>query len=117
MSSRFLIPALCVGAIVLACGPRARNEASAPKKSDSVVALATISASPSAPAIHQKGVQRAQKKPTIAAELYVRAADSSIRLALHLTNTSKKRIELTFPSGQTYDFVVLDSLGREMWRW
>ena len=32
-------------------------------------------------------------------------------------NTSKKRVEITFPSGQTYDFVVLDSAGQEVWRW
>ena len=56
-------------------------------------------------------------KPIVTAELYVHAADSSVRIALHVVNTSKKRVELTFPSGQTYDFVVLDSLGRELWRW
>jgi hypothetical protein len=40
-----------------------------------------------------------------------------MRLALHVVNTSKKRLELTFPSGQTHDFVILDSVGREVWRW
>jgi hypothetical protein len=32
-------------------------------------------------------------------------------------NTTKKKVELTFPTGQTHDFVIVDSLGREMWRW
>jgi hypothetical protein len=49
--------------------------------------------------------------------MYVRRTESRISFALHVINTGKKRVEITFPSGQTYDFVVLDSLGREMWRW
>src|SRR5438477_12716781 len=117
MSSRFLIAALCMGAIALACGPRAHNEASAPKKNGSAVAQ---SISASAPVIRQQGARRVSKKSdkaTVAAQLYVRANDSNIRLALHVMNTSKKRVELVFPSGQTYDFVILDTLGREMWRW
>jgi hypothetical protein len=73
---------------------------------------------PAASIVHQQGTTRAREtKPIVTAQLYVHAADSSVRLALHVVNTSKKRVELTFPSGQTYDFVILDSLGREMWRW
>ena len=26
-------------------------------------------------------------------------------------------MELTFPTGQTHDFTVVDTLGRELWRW
>jgi hypothetical protein len=112
MSSRFLIPVLCIGAIVLACGPRAHNEASAPKNNTPSVAQAGTPHAPVTPVATKR-----EKKPAIAAQLSVRAEDASIRFALHVTNTSKKRVELTFPSGQTYDFVILDSLGREMWRW
>ena len=115
MSSRFLIPALCIGAIVLACGPRAHNEASAPRKNTPTVAQAGTEMAPVAPVVIKR--ENREKKPAIAAQLSVRAEDSSIRLALHVTNTTKKRVELMFPSGQTYDFVILDSLGREMWRW
>jgi len=32
-------------------------------------------------------------------------------------NVGKKHLELTFRSGQSYDFVVVDSIGREVWRW
>jgi hypothetical protein len=60
---------------------------------------------------------RGDHRSPIVAELYVHASDAKVRFALHLMNTSKKRVELIFPSGQTYDFVVLDTLGREMWRW
>jgi uncharacterized protein YndB with AHSA1/START domain len=43
--------------------------------------------------------------------------DEDIDFSLHLTNSSGKKLELRFPSGQTHDFVVLDSVGREVWRW
>src|SRR5207247_10737838 len=73
MSSRVLIPALCVGAIALACGPRAHNEASAPRKNSSSVAQ---SVSHSTPALKQQGAPRVAKrdaKTPVAAQLYVHA--------------------------------------------
>ena len=106
-----------MGAIALACGPRAHNEASAPKKSGSSVAQSVRA---STPLMRQQGAPRLSKKSektTVTAQLYVRANETNIRLALHVMNTSKKRVELVFPSGQTYDFVILDTLGREVWRW
>jgi len=118
MSSRFLIPLLCAGAIVLACGPRSRNEASTPKKTSTLAQTSLVRATP---VVSQQGdLHVALVKPPVVAvtgQLYIRAAQSSVRFALHVTNTSKKRVELTFPSGQSYDFVILDTLGREMWRW
>lgn len=120
MSSRFLILVLCVGAVAFACGPRAHNEASAPKKTRSSVARVVDT---SAPVVLQQSAPRAEsrgrKAPVapVVAQLYVHAADSTVRFALHIVNVSKKQVELTFPSGQTYDFMILDSLGREMWRW
>jgi len=51
------------------------------------------------------------------AQLYVHAGGGAIRFALHVVNNTKRRLELTFPSGQTYDFVILDTAGRELWRW
>lgn len=121
MSSRLLIPVLCLGAVAFACGPRAHNEASTPRKDS--VAIAQSIGTASAPAI-QQGAPIAASKPQsksakskVAAQLFVRAQDSELRLALHVVNTTKKRIEITFPTGQTHDFVVLDSVGREVWRW
>lgn len=40
-----------------------------------------------------------------------------VTLALHVTNASDEGLELHFPSGQRYDFAVLDASGRELWRW
>jgi hypothetical protein len=47
----------------------------------------------------------------------VQVGREDVRFALNVTNLGEKRVELAFPSGQTYDFVVSDTLGREVWRW
>lgn len=115
MNSRFLIPVLCIGAVVYACGPRAHNEASTPRKDGATVAKA--------PTKTQSTVRRASArkvsddKSAVAGLLYVHAGDSAIRLAFHVVNTTSRRLEVRFPSGQTYDFVIVDSIGREVWRW
>jgi hypothetical protein len=47
----------------------------------------------------------------------VSVAKHSARFALQVKNVGRKHVELTFPSGQAYDFAVLDASGREVWRW
>lgn len=70
-------------------------------------------------AVQQQGQPRRARlnDSALDAQLYVRADASPISIVLHVVNTSKKRVELTFPSGQTHDFVILDTAGREVWRW
>ena len=34
-----------------------------------------------------------------------------------VTNNGAKKVEVKFPSGKTHELVVLDTLGREVWRW
>jgi len=111
MNPRFLIPVLCVGAVVFACSPRARSDA----KTANQQTLAT--AKTTTPAARASRAARAESKRPVSAEVFVRASDESVRLALRVVNNSRKRVELVFPSGQTYDFVILDSLDREVWRW
>jgi hypothetical protein len=68
--------------------------------------------------VSQQGSQRTKATAgPITAALDVKHDASSIRFELEVMNTSKKSIELTFPSGQTHDFVIIDSLDREVWRW
>ena len=112
MSSRVVISALCIGAVAFACGPQTRNEASAPRSAATVATTSDV-------AIQQQGESRRArlKDSKLDAQLIVRADESPMRLALHVVNTGKKRVELTFPSGQTHDFVILDTAGREVWRW
>jgi hypothetical protein len=96
MRSRLLVLLLCAGALVLACGPRAHsNEA------------ASTNTNERAPTEHAD---------QLATSLNV-SVERGVQFAFHVTNNSEKGIELRFPSSQTHDFVVLDSVGREVWRW
>lgn len=52
----------------------------------------------------------------LASSLDVSVAEG-VRLALHITNSSTQPIEVQFSSGQTHDFAIADSAGREIWRW
>ena len=109
MKSRFAITLLCVGAVAFACGPRARNDA------NTTSATTTLA---SARSVRQQGAPHAtQSKSSITAAFDVTRDAATIRFALQVVNSGKKSIELTFPSGQTHDFVVLDSTGTEVWRW
>lgn len=42
---------------------------------------------------------------------------NGIEFDLRVTNNTPGKLELLFPTGQTHDFVVVDSTGREVWRW
>jgi hypothetical protein len=84
------------------------------KKSSASMARATAkSATPARSASRQT----AEQTPSFAAKLTVSAEPSEVTLVLRIVNTSTKRVEMVFPSGQIYDFVVLDSIGREVWHW
>ena len=117
MHSRFVVPILCAAAIVFACGPRSHA-------GDSAAAATAAAASP-ASARHTAAAtnHHAPKGPVIASSLDVTVAGaahadpSAVTLTFHVTNNSDKHLELTFPSGQTHDFAVLDSSGKVVWRW
>lgn len=49
--------------------------------------------------------------------LMIKVAKHSVRFTLNVKNASRKHVELRFPNGQVSDFAVLDSAGREVWRW
>jgi hypothetical protein len=80
-------------------------------------ALAFAYASPSPSHSYEPApVRHRSVRDTIAASLDVKVGES-VKFAFHVTNSSAKRVELRFPSGQTHDLVVLDVQGREVWRW
>jgi|SRR5687768_9288625 len=113
MKSRFAITLLCVGAVAFACGPRARSDANTTSANTTLASARSVTQQ-GAP----RGAQRAtQSKSPITAAFDVTRDAATIRFALQVVNSGKKSIELTFPSGQTHDFVVLDSTGKEVWRW
>jgi intracellular proteinase inhibitor BsuPI len=47
----------------------------------------------------------------------VTVTGDDVRFVLHVTNGTAKKLELTFPSGQTHDIIIVDAAGSEVWRW
>jgi hypothetical protein len=106
-----LIPLLCIGAVVFACGPRSHSEAS-------LVSMSVAEAIRPTPRPQQARPKRKDASVTkITPSFAVQVDHSTLRFSLDVTNVGKKNVELTFPDGQTHDFVVLDSIGREVYRW
>ena len=93
---------LCIAAIALACGPHA-------SRGDG-------DAHASVPGSRESGVEHPLTDTSLAASSKV-AVGSTVRLALRVTNLAKHFVEVNFPSGQTHEFVILDSVGTEVWRW
>jgi hypothetical protein len=63
--------------------------------------------------------ERSLKKETgsLTPNFGVTQHDDVVRFVFNLRNATGRRVEVKFPSGQAYDFVVVDSVGREVWRW
>ena len=59
------------------------------------------------------------RKPpiTLTSALGVAVDGDEVKFDLTVTNPGQRKVELTFPSGQTYDVVVYDAAGGEVWRW
>ena len=102
-----LIPLLCLGAVAFACGPRSHSEAS----------LVSVSIAKPVVAPIVKKAPKKEQQVRVAPSFTVSVEHKSIRFALDIANPTKKDVELTFPDGQTHDFVVRDSVGREVYRW
>jgi intracellular proteinase inhibitor BsuPI len=113
MNTRLAISLLIAGALAFACGPRSHSEAPA--------ALASaIPVNTSAPPVPEKITRRTAAKASAAKVEHsfdVQVSQRAVRFVLDVTNAGAKHVELDFVSGQAYDFVVVDSVGREVWRW
>jgi hypothetical protein len=90
-----------LGVLAFACAPRGRNADIAERNAA------------------QNGKRAALAAPQIESELAVQSTDTpgDVRFNFRVTNTGGGKVEMHFPSGQTHDVVVLDSRGREVWRW
>ena len=106
MNTRLVIPILVLGALAFACAPRTRTDA---LSASTPAVLATVQY------VALQGHEPHDTKLT--SKFGVQIESKTIRFAFRVTNTSKKRVELQFPSGQSHEIVVLDSIGREVWRW
>jgi hypothetical protein len=92
MLSRITIPLLVAAGFAFACGPRT-------------------------PSPVAKSRPKARADKGISSHVMVDTANGKVRFAIAVTNDSPRRVELMFPNGRTHDFAVLDSAGREVWRW
>lgn len=104
--SQIAIALLCAGAFVFACGPRPHSEAA------QTTSLATAE-----PVMLQGSEHSHGDDPRLASRFDVRLDRDGVEFDLSVTNETKKHIEVAFPNGQTHEFVVVDSVGREIWRW
>jgi len=106
-----LIPLLCLGAVAFACGPRSHSEAS----------LVSVSLAKSSDPVARPQQAKSRRKDSnvirVTPSFTVQVERNTLRFGLDVSNVSKKSVELTFPDGQTHDFAVLDSVGREVYRW
>ncbi|HVZ49128.1 MAG TPA: BsuPI-related putative proteinase inhibitor [Gemmatimonadaceae bacterium] len=86
-----------LGVLAFACAPRARGG----DANDSA-----------------KAVTARRQPPRIESALNVDVGNvHDVRFAFSVTNAGGGKVEMNFPSGKTHDVVVLDSLGRQVWRW
>ena len=98
MKGRITFLFVSVLVLAFACGPR-------PHGGDN---KATSRTQRAATALHGNSL--------LAATLDIRVKDG-VNFGFRVLNTGDKKLEVNFPSGQTHDLVVLDTLGREVWRW
>ena len=77
----------------------------------------SVPAAPAAPVAHSRRRDIPKPEVKLTSKLDVAVAPREVKFALVVTNVGNKHAELNFPSGQSYDFVVVDSTGNEVWRW
>src|SRR5207244_1976390 len=105
-----------VSLLAYACGPRTRADAAIdrPIVQQQGVALASVAAAPARPTTAR---EKTLKSEPVKLTFDVDQHDNAVHFQLRVTNSTSKRVELTFASGQAYDFIIVDSIGREIWRW
>ena len=92
MLLRITVPFLAAAALFFACGPRTSSVVSSTKS-------------------------KSNRDTTVAAHVSIDTANGKVNFAISVRNGTRKSVELNFRDGMTHDFVVLDSVGREVWRW
>lgn len=98
MKGRITFGLLCAAVLAFACSPRA-------------------STGDSAGAVRATRAQKTSSNgPALVSTLAV-SVKNGVAMAFRVVNAGSKRLEVNFPSGKTHEVVVVDSLGREVWRW
>ncbi len=71
---------------------------------------------PEPPVTAQPPMDEPSPAVPLVSSLQVETIEDSVRFTFMATNASDAPLELTFPTGQSFDFVVMEN-GRELWRW
>jgi FlaG/FlaF family flagellin (archaellin) len=75
--------------------------------------LATAAAATSAmSATHQRPLAT-----KLESSMDVSVNGEDVHFVMHVVNHTARKLEVTFPSGQTHDIAVVDAAGTEVWRW
>ena len=93
---------LSFGVLVFACAPRNRGSEPASAKGNTK-------------SVREPRAEKVDNTPRIESALVVNNTDG-VRFDFKVTNAGGAKVEMNFPSGQTHEVVVLDTLGREVWR-
>jgi hypothetical protein len=120
MKFRNLASLLFAGAFAVACGPRPRTS-DATAASVRTPVLQTISlkrhSDPARSAVKSTGSAIIREAVKLDTRFDVYVDTRAVHFTLEVKNVGRKHVEISFPNGQAYDFVVLDSAGTEVWRW
>jgi hypothetical protein len=115
MNTRFIIPLLFAGALAFACGPRSHSEPALATARSPRVTVSPVKTTKTTE--RQRRANGTPVQPRIDSKLAVAVKRNEVRFALNVENVGQKHVELSFPSGKAYDFVVVDSAGHEVWHW
>jgi hypothetical protein len=80
---------------------------------------ATLMVCACAPRAYEERERTGQTRATgdVVTSLEVKVVPDSVQLILHATNPTPGPLTLDFNTAQRYDFAILDTGGREVWRW
>ncbi len=97
MRDKFPFTLVCIAVLAFACGPRPRGDGS-PERSPVKRSATADARAPLAPSLDV-------------------AVNDGVQFNFDITNAGERKLELIFNDGRTHDIVVMDTLGREVWRW
>ena len=109
MRARHWFALVAVVALAYACGSRTHVFPMATAASTDARAASVMAASD----INDTG----HGSSSLTSTTEVTVLNDGVHFVVTVTNNSAKKIELTFPDGQTHDLSVHDAAGSEIWRW
>lgn len=98
MNEKVPFALLCTAVLAFACGPRPNGESVTDRSTTARRTPANVARTPLSPSLDVN-------------------VEDGVRFAFAVTNDGARKLEVLFPDGRTHDVVVLDTLGREVWRW